>query len=81
MLIMLETYDVAQRVDTYALVPVYTVELAGFPVVLSQYKSHSGLYAVQYGKQLDYRLSYTAAAAKLGQAIMHASALIGTLRD
>lgn len=36
-------------------------------------------FAVQYGQQLDERLSYGQATAKLGQAIMHALACAGEL--
>lgn len=36
-------------------------------------------YAVQYGKQLDWRLTYEEAATKLGEALMHQAGLGGEL--
>lgn len=38
-------------------------------------------FAVQYGQQLDHGLDYAEAAAKLGQAMMHALACEGRIDD
>lgn len=48
---------------------VYTSKSAGFPVYLF---NQGNRYAVQYGLQLDYELTYTEACSKLGEAILHA---------
>lgn len=48
-----------------------------FPIQLTQHGRD--LFAVTYGKQIDCGLSYAEAAAKLGQAIMHAAACDGKL--
>ena len=48
----------------------YEANFAGFPVVLQQYRGRD-LYRVTYGAQVDRDLSYSAAAKKLGEAIMH----------
>ena len=54
-------------------------ELTGgaFPIRLTQTGMRS--FTVQYGKQIERGLSYSTAAAKLGQAIMHAAACDGKL--
>lgn len=48
-----------------------------WPIVLSQQGKDN--FTVAYGKQIDARLPYAEAAAKLGEAIMHALACEGKL--
>lgn len=50
----------------------YETTAAGFPVRLFQRGKDN--FGVQYGLQVDDRLTYADAAAKLGQALMHALA-------
>jgi hypothetical protein len=47
-----------------------------FPIHLYRYGSR---FAVQYGQQLDWDLSYEDAAAKLGEALLHRASLDGLL--
>lgn len=54
---------------------VFQLKLAGFPIRLVQ--SGPDDFTVVYGKQVDAHLPYAEAAAKLGEAIMHALALEG----
>lgn len=49
----------------------------GFPIKLHQQGKDK--FSVLYGVQLDHDLSYGEAAAKLGQALMHALACEGNL--
>lgn len=53
-------------------------EVSGVPIRLYQTGPD---FAVQYGQQLDHSLSYEEAAAKLGQAMMHALACEGRLNN
>lgn len=50
--------------------PVFETTIAGYPIHL--YWIGADKYTVRYGLQLDTELRYEHAAAKLGQAIMHA---------
>lgn len=50
---------------------------AGFPVALEQHGPDN--FAVRYGAQYDTGLDYARAAAKLGQALMHAAACDGKI--
>ena len=43
------------------------------------YRTGKGRFTVEYGKQVTERLSYGAAAAELGQCLMHALACAGRL--
>ncbi len=56
---------------------IYTEEKHDYPITL--YQATNGLFTVQYGKQLDTALDYAEAAAKLGEAIMHACACDGLI--
>lgn len=53
-------------------------EVSGVPIRLYQTGPD---FAVQYGRQLDHGLDYAEAAAKLGQAMMHALACEGRIDD
>ena len=48
-----------------------------FPIKLEQHSANSMRFRVTYGLQVDDRLGYSDAAAKLGQAIMHCAACDG----
>lgn len=50
-----------------------------WPIKLQQHATPPGSFRVVYGYQVDDRLTYADAAAKLGQAIMHAIACDGNL--
>jgi hypothetical protein len=50
-----------------------------FPIQLSQQAKNR--FTVVYGLQIDERLTYASAASILGQAIMHASACAGKLKN
>jgi hypothetical protein len=50
--------------------------LGSFPIHLYKYGQR---YAVQYGQQLDWDLSYTEACSKLGETLMHRCTLDGEL--
>lgn len=61
-------------------VVVWKSRVAGFPVILMQdRKRQSESFSVQYGQQLDHNLTYSEAASKLGQALMHGLACEGLL--
>lgn len=47
-----------------------------FPIHLYRYGNR---YAVQYGQQLDWDLSHEEAAARLGEALLHRTALDGRM--
>lgn len=55
----------------------WTVDINSFPIELRQ--RGKDRFVVIYGLQVDDELTYGAAAAKLGQAIMHALACEGQL--
>lgn len=55
----------------------YMVENLEFPISLQQHGKDN--FTVVYGLQVDKQLNYGNAAAKLGQAIMHALACEGRL--
>lgn len=57
--------------------PVFETKIAGFEIKLLQFDFDK--FSVQYGKQVEYHLSYSSAAEALGLAIMHASAAGGLL--
>ena len=48
----------------------YETRIGGYPIKLYQHGRDS--FKVRYGMQIDDRLDYGNAAAKIGQAIMHA---------
>jgi hypothetical protein len=58
---------------------VYETELAGFPIKLEQ--SGKDRFTVIYGRQIDQDISYRLAAARLGEAMMHALTCEGKIRQ
>lgn len=56
--------------------PLWSSTRGAFPVHLYKYGAK---YAVQYGQQLDWELTYDEAASKLGEALMHRASLDGLL--
>lgn len=62
----------------------FATRLSGFEIKLVQTTNRTtrpNAFQVIYGQQVDHDLTYTEAAAKLGEAIMHACACAGTLND
>jgi hypothetical protein len=55
----------------------YTVSPGTYAIELTQQRRDQ--FTVQYGRQFDHGLTYAQAAAKLGEAIMHALACEGKL--
>lgn len=56
---------------------IYEQANGNYPIRLEQYSANSMRFRVTYGKQVDDRLDYADAAAKLGEAIMHCAACDG----
>jgi hypothetical protein len=64
---MLDTYEPAKGYGPVAM----DFTDRSFPVRLYQNAKRKGSFAVQYGKQFDYGLSYSEACEKLGQVMLH----------
>lgn len=56
---------------------IFETFIAGYSIVLRQQTRR--FFSVQYGMQENQKLSYAQAAARLGEAIMHASACEGKI--
>jgi hypothetical protein len=53
----------------------------GYRIRVQQYAAQPHLFCVRYGKQIKVGLTYNEAASELGQALLHAAAAAGKVRD